>query len=493
MKLNAKQIAHFCGGTFVVEPIEGALLAHGLTWDSRDVKPGDVYVAIPGERVDGHSFVGAALRAGAVCALVMSPLDEATLTFAREMGAAVIEVPNTSAAVVDLARGWRKYIKARVVGVTGSVGKTTTKNFIRDVLATKYDVVATKGNQNNELGAPRTLLSVDPGTEYAVVELGMQEMGELAWLCSFVRPDWGVISCVGESHIEFLGSRANIARAKSELFAALPGGGMAFVNAADDYASFVCENAQLARRHVRVSAFDGSGTCEGAEALAVLTGDEADGHVTVWASDVRLNDEGCPSFTLNIAKDGALDTVPCELGLRGLHNVANACSAAAVGAAAGIDAASIAVALAASVPEAGRQEVIRARGGWTIVNDAYNASPESMRASLATFAASACKGKRYAVLGDMFELGDFAIPGHESVGRMLATLPIDFTLCIGGLAAHIADAAIAAGANPESVVKVQAISEVLGELDIRLAPDDCVLVKASHSMGLARVVEGLRA
>ncbi|MBQ3386294.1 MAG: UDP-N-acetylmuramoyl-tripeptide--D-alanyl-D-alanine ligase [Eggerthellaceae bacterium] len=493
MKLNAKQIAHFCGGTFVVEPIDSAELAHGITWDSRDVKPGDVYVAIPGERVDGHSFVAAAIRAGAVCALIMSPLDEATLTFAREMGAAIIEVPNTSAAVVDLARGWRPYIKGRVVGVTGSVGKTTTKNFIRDVLASRYSVVATRGNQNNELGAPRTILNVDPTTEYAVVEMGMQELGEIAFLCGFVRPDWGVISCVGESHIEFLGSRENIARAKSELFAALPGGGMAFVNAADDFAGFVCKNAQLERRHVRVSAFDGSGTCEDPEALAPLTGIEADGHVAAWATDVTLNDEGCPRFILHVLRPGLVEEVPCELVLRGLHNVSNACAAAAVGAAAGIDAETIARALAASVPEAGRQEIIRARAGWTIVNDAYNASPESMRASLMTFAASACKGKRYAVLGDMGELGDFAIPGHESVGRLLATLPIDFTICIGELASHIADAAIAAGANPEAVVKVQAISEVLGELDIRLAPDDSVLVKASHFMGLTRVVEGLRA
>lgn len=515
MKLNAKQIATICGGTIQVPPIDACTLACGITWDSRDVAAGDVYVAIPGARVDGHSFVSQALARGAVCALTMSPLSEATLTFAREMGAAVIEVADTRTAIVDLARAWRGYLRGRVIGVTGSTGKTTTKNLIRDVLATSLNVVATRGNQNNELGAPRTLLAADPSTDVVVLEMGMQERGEIDFLCGFLRPDWGVIVSVGESHIEFLGSRENIARAKSELFANLPGGGMAFVNAADDFADFVCRESRLGQRHVRVSAYDGSGDARVADGWTHCA-DTADGSVRVWATDVRLNDAGCPEFTLHVARNGegaaanaanaanaaaaaAATPAPVEttafvaLPLRGLHNVGNACAAAAVGAAYRIPVETIADALAASVPEAGRQEVIRARAGYTIINDAYNASPESMRASLVTFAATACRGKRYAVLGDMGELGEFARGAHQGIGRLVATLPIDLTICVGELAGLIADAALAAGAKSGSVLKAETLSDVLGELDIRLTPDDCVLVKASHFMGLSRVVEGLRA
>lgn len=498
MKLNAKQIASICGGETIVEPVDSRMLAHGITWDSRDVREGDVYVAIPGERVDGHSFVRAAIAAGAVCALIMHPLDENTLTFAREMGAAVIEVANTSTAVVDLARAWRGYLKGTVIGVTGSVGKTTTKNLVRDVLRAGFgeaNVVATKGNQNNELGVPRTLLAADPATPYVVVEMGIQVPGEMTWLCGFTKPDMGIITVVGNSHIEFMHSRENIARAKAELFAGVRPGGMVFVNAADEFTELMCDEGHLEERNVRVSAFDGSGNALVSDGFPRCAA-TPDGSVRVWATDVDLNAEGCPCFTLNIARNGSNDapqTAPCALALRGVHNVANACAAAAVGAAFGMETAAIASALASSVPEAGRQEVIRARAGYTIINDAYNASPESMRASLAMFSRMACKGKRYAVLGDMFELGEFAVPCHEGIGRLLPELPIDCTFCIGDLAVHIADAALEAGANPESVLKVRSISDVLGELDIRLAPDDCVLVKASHSMGLARVVEGLKA
>ena len=498
MKLNAKQIAGICGGTIIVEPIDSRALASGLTWDSRDVQAGDVYVAIPGERVDGHTFVRAAIAAGAVCALTMHPLDENTLTFAREMGAAVVEVANTSTAVVDLARAWRGYLKGTVIGVTGSVGKTTTKNLVRDVLMAGFgeeNVIATKGNQNNELGVPRTILRADPTTPYVVVEMGIQVPGEMTWLCGFTKPDMGVITLVGNSHIEFMHSRENIARAKAELYAGIRPGGMAFVNAADEFADLMCEESGLAARNVRVSAFDGSGKSLVRDGFARCAS-TPDGTVRVWAEDMEIGEEGCPRFTLCIARNGMDDapqTAPCVLALRGMHNVSNACAAAAVGAVFGMSADAIAAALASSVPEAGRQEIVRARGGYTIVNDAYNASPESMRASLAMFSRMACKGRRYAVLGDMGELGEFAVPCHEGIGRLLPQLPIDCTFCIGELAAHIADAALEAGANPESVLKVRSISKVLGELDIRLAPDDCVLVKASHAMGLARVVEGLKA
>lgn len=497
MRLNAKQIAACTGGSFVVQPIDASALITGLSWDSREVQEGWLYVALPGERVDGHSFVDAALRAGAAAALVMQTPAEATRVLAREMGAAIIEVPNTTSAITDIAREWRGHLKARVVGVTGSVGKTTTKNFIRDVLSARFSVVATQGNQNNELGAPKTILSANPETEMVVVEMGMDGAGQIAKLCELARPDWGVISLIGENHIEFLHTRENIARAKAELLGALPATGAAFLNGADSLSDFVREVAELERRRVETVCFDGSGTYDAHT--------PADGgwrrRPAVWAENVTLNAEGCPHFTLCARgfaeqwppneSDAFIERVECTLSLRGAHNVNNACAAAAIARLAGMELPEIAAALRASLPEAGRQEVLQARGGFTVINDAYNASPDSMRASLAMFGAMKVAGRRFAVLGDMGELGDHAQACHEGVGAAAAAAPLDCLICVGELSRFIADAAHAAGMPEEKIVRAKTISDVLGELDIRVEAGDAVLVKASHFMGLTRVVEGL--
>lgn len=493
MRLNAKQIASCTGGSFVVEPLDARALATGLTWDSRDVAAGDVYVALPGERVDGHDFVGSALRDGASVALVMQPLDEATRLLASELGAAVIEVPDTAHAVADIAAEWRGHLHGRVIALSGSTGKTTTKNLVRDVLASTFSVVATAGNQNNELGVPKTLLAAEQDTQAVVVEMGMRGLGQLADLCDYVRPDWGLVVNVGESHIELLGSRENIARAKAELLCALPEGtGRAFVNADDDFADYLREHARLDARRVETVLFDGS-----AEAAERRTSADAEEGVrpAVWAEKVELDDQGRPRFELHavgFADEGAAEeTAPCALTLRGLHNVSNACAAAAIGRSCGIPLATCADALAQSQPEAGRQEVLRARGGFTVVNDAYNANPDSMRASLATFCALDVPGKHVAVLGDMGELGDYAPACHAGVGAYAASLPLDRLVCVGELSRCIADAAEGAGMDPERIVRAGSLSEVFGDLDVCVEPGDAVLVKASHFMGLERVVEGL--
>ena len=475
MRLNSKQICEYTGGRVLVEPIDASKLACGITWDSRTVELDDLYVALPGEKVDGHDFVAAALRAGAAAALVQEAPDEATRLLASDMGAAVIEVSSTFAAVTDLARAWRGYLRGHIVGLTGSTGKTTTKNLVRDVVAASFSVAATQGNQNNELGVPKTLLSADPETEVVVVEMGMRGLGQIAELCEFVKPDMGLITNIGESHIELLGSRENIARAKAELIEALPSGtGCAFLNASDEFTPFVLECAEAQARSLGVWRYDGSAA-------------EADETADAYATDVRLDDEGRPRFTLHVAGEEAA----CELNLRGLHNVHNACAAASVGARLGMDAATIASALAAAQPEAGRQHVIRARAGFTIVDDAYNANPDSMRASLAMFSSLATSGKRVAVLGDMGELGDYAVACHEGVGRAAAASGLDYLVCIGELSAHIARAAREAGMDADTVFETDSIPDVLGELDNLLEPGDTVLVKASHFMGLERVVGGL--
>ena len=296
MRLNAKQIAAYTGGQFLVDPIDASALMTGITWDSREVRPGWLYVALPGERVDGHQFVEAALRAGAAGALVTDAPSQSCALLARELGAAIIEVPNTASAITDLARAWRSHLRGRVIGLTGSVGKTTTKNLTRDVCAAYGSVVATKANQNNELGVPRTLLNADPETAVVVVEMGMRGLGQIAELCDFVRPVWGLITNVGESHIELLGSRENIARAKSELFEALPAGvGRAFANLDDDFATFMAERGRLSERSVALSGFAGH---PDAALRGALERESAACDQAVWAEDVSLDAEGRPRFTL---------------------------------------------------------------------------------------------------------------------------------------------------------------------------------------------------
>lgn len=498
MRLNAKQIAACTGGQFLVDAIDPSALMTGVTWDSREVQPGWLYVALPGERVDGHDFVESALRAGAAGALVMQSPGKAACLLAREMGAAVIEVPNTASAITDMAREWRSHLRGRVIGLTGSVGKTTTKNLVRDVCAAFGSVVATRANQNNELGVPRTLLAANPETDVVVVEMGMRGLGQIASLCDFVRPDWGLVTNVGESHIELLGSRENIARAKSELFAALPAGvGRAFLNLESPFLDTLVSAGGLRERPVRLSGFAG---CPDAATAEMLGRDGTVCDEVVWAEDVELDGEGRPRFTLCARdhadhEDGALfppvERCRCALALMGAHNVDNAVAAASVGFALGLDLETIATALGSSVPEPGRQEVVAARGGFTIVNDAYNASPDSMRASLSTFAATEFPGRRIAVLGDMGELGDFAEPCHRGVGAHAAAQSLDRLICVGDLAAFIAEGALEGGMDASRISRASNVADVLEELDALLEPGDAVLVKASHFMGLDRVVEGL--
>ena len=491
MRFEMIEAAHAVGGSFAVAPADEHALVTSLTWDSRAVEPGGLYVALPGERVDGHDFAAAAIAAGATCVLAQHALPEDALSAARTSGAGVIEVPDTAAAITDLARAWRERLSGRVIGITGSTGKTTTKNLVRDVLAAAGSVVATKGNQNNELGVPNTLLSADADTQNVIVEMGMRGLHQLDALCEFVRPEWGLVTNVGESHIELLGSRENIARAKAEMLSALPQGGMAFVNAANDMTPLLCTVANLDARGVTCVLYDG--TAQAADRRQKLS--EADAaRPAVWSEDVRLDAEGCPSFTLvaaNFPGVSAPVRISCVLELRGVHNVSNACSAAAVGIAAGMTPTAVAAALGGAQAESGRQEVLQAAGGFTVINDAYNANPDSMRASLSTFTALKVAGCRIAVLGDMGELGDFAPALHREIGAFAAECGLDRLVCVGELARNIADAAQESGFEAAHITCVEDGAAALACVRDYVSAGDAVLVKASHFMGLDTVVEGL--
>ncbi len=473
-----------------------------VVWDSRAVVAGSAYAALVGERVDGHRFVAQAIDAGAVLALVTHEVDEAALQAAQKANAAIIAVRDIEAALAAIAGAWRERLNAVVIGLTGSTGKTTTKNLVRDVLAAQKTVVATTGNQNNELGVPKTLLNAQASTEVVVVEMGMRGLGQLESLCAFVKPDWGLITNVGESHIELLGSRDNIARAKRELFDALPDTtGFAFINASDDYAGYLKEQARLGERSITPVFFEGFGKTDALAQQGIIKEEDA----LVWAKDIVFDAQGCPSFTLcahnvpvaSSPAERVSGKVSCTLQLRGAHNVSNACSAAAVGLVAGLSLEQCAAALAASQPERGRQEVLVCAGegllpaGVTVVDDSYNANPDSMRASLAMFSAMAVKGKRIAVLGDMGELGDFASAGHRSVGAFAARTGLALLVCVGTLARDIADEAVQAGMPADAVVHASSLEQALSTVAQSAQPDDAVLVKASHFMEFDQIVKGL--
>ncbi len=472
MRLNTKQIVEITGGDLVVAPLDDKGIITGLSWDSRQMQPRWAYAALPGERVDGHDFVAAAIRGGAVLALVSRRPDGDVRTYAAEMGCAIVEVSDVAAAITDLARAWRRMLHCKVIGITGSVGKTTTKSLVRSVLSAKYRTYATKGNFNNELGAPYTVLCAEPDCEMLVLEMGMSSLGEIAHICEFAAPDMGLITNVGTSHIEYLGTRENIARAKAELIEALPDAtGKAFLPAACEFNDFICTEAATEQRHVDVSVYGGSSPSSDA-----------------YATDVVLDEQGRPRFVLHAAGR----SVPCELSLRGVHNVDNACGAASIGLACGIALEEIASALQSTEPEAGRQEFKRARGGFTVIDDTYNASPDSMEAGLRTLCSCGFQGRRVAVLGDMGELGDSAAACHRAVGRFAAGLEgLDALVCVGELSREMADAAREAGMDPDRVHWVDGVPGAISVLDGLLDAGDAVLVKASHYMGLDRVVGGI--
>lgn len=487
MELEIGRVIEACGARVLVEPASREAVAVGLTWDSREVRAGFVYAAIVGERVDGHTFAACAIEAGAVAVLCTRELDDDALEAARAAGACVLMVADVAIAIAEIAAAWRAKLGAMVIGVTGSVGKTTTKGLVRDILSTKYETWATKGNFNNELGAPYTVLTAPATTQMLVVEMGMDRPGQIAHLAAMAKPSLGVVSIVGTSHLEYLKTRDNIALAKAELLDALPEGGWAFLNAGCDKSAFMAEHSRLAERGVKACAFSALG--EPDASLGVWAADSA-----VWAEGIAIDSEGRPGFTL-CARGEIVGGERCRaqvaLSLRGAQNVSNACGAAAVCIAAGMDFSEVAAALGQAQPEAGRAELVRAKCGAVVFNDAYNAAPESMCAALATLASYETAGRRIAVLGDMGELGLSSVEGHAKAGRAAAEAGIDVLVCVGDLSRGMARAAEEAGMPADRIMCVRDADEALASVAKTISEGDTVLVKASHYMGLDRVVEGI--
>jgi UDP-N-acetylmuramoyl-tripeptide--D-alanyl-D-alanine ligase len=447
--LTLAEVAELTGGDLVGDP--AAAVTGTVTLDSRAVAPGDLFVAVAGERVDGHDFLPAAAGAGAVGALVTR--SDAALP--------CVVVDDPVAALGRLAAGVHRRLVdggLRTLAITGSSGKTSTKDLLGQVLAAAGPTVSPPGSYNNDIGLPLTVLSADEDTRYLVLEMGSRGPGHIARLCQVARPDVGVVLNVGSAHLGEFGSAEVIAQAKGELVEALPETGTAVLNADDP----------------RVLGMAGR-----TRARVVTTGRGADADVR--ATEVTLDDSARPRFTLVAAGEEH----PVALRVVGEHQVANALSTAGAALAAGMTPAAVAAALSAAGPVSRwRMEVDRRPDGVTVVNDAYNANPESMRAALAALAGLPAT-RRIAVLGGMAELGPDAAAEHERLGRDAVAAGVDLVVAVGPDAVGIAGGASAAGRGAgEGSVHVPdraAARELLSEV---LRPGDVVLVKASRSYGL---------
>ncbi|MEU0051103.1 UDP-N-acetylmuramoyl-tripeptide--D-alanyl-D-alanine ligase [Streptomyces sp. NPDC006309] len=453
--LSLAEIAAVVGGQTHDIPDPSAQVTGPVVRDSREVVPGSLFAAFVGERVDGHDYAARVVQAGAVAVLASRPV-----------GVPAIVVDDVQTALGALARHVVQRLGATLVALTGSAGKTSTKDLIAQVLRRKAPTVFTPGSLNNEIGLPLTALTATEETRFLVLEMGARGIGHIRYLADLTPPKIGLVLNVGTAHIGEFGGREQIAQAKGELVEALPEDGAAILNADDPLV-----RAMASRTKAKV----------------VLFGESAEADVR--AENVRLTDSGQPAFRLH-TPSGASDVT---MRLYGEHHVSNALAAAAVAHELGMSAAEIATALS----EAGslsrwRMEVTERPDGVTIVNDAYNANPESMRAALRALAAMGTGRRTWAVLGKMAELGDEALAEHDAVGRLAVRLNVSKLVAVGGIeASWLQLGAYNEGSWGEESVHVSDAQAAIDLLRSELRPGDVVLVKASRSVGLESVAQAL--
>jgi UDP-N-acetylmuramoyl-tripeptide--D-alanyl-D-alanine ligase len=438
---------------------DGAARFRGVGTDTRQLRPGQAFVALVGERFDGHEFLSQAVDAGAALLIV----DRAPST---PLAVAVLQVEDTRLALGALARAWRREVRPSVVAITGSVGKTTTKELTRAITGELGSTHSTRGNLNNDVGLPLTLLAMERGTRYLVAEMGMNAPGEISCLAAIAEPDVGAITCIAPVHLEGLGSIEAVAAAKGELLQRLGQGAWAVVpgdeRLLDPYLATV-----PASRRVR---FGGAPEDE-----VRLLDVQARGTA---GSDVALAIRG--------------ETVRFRLPLVGAHNARNAAAAAAIGVALGAPAAAIATALARE-PELSHRSVLREVGAWRVLDDCYNANPVAMCAALDTVAQLAEQTPAVAVLGCMLELGATTERLHHEVGAHAAGVGLELLVTVGELGGAIAAGARAAGMEPARVVSVSGIEEAARVVSERAAPGSWILVKASRGAHLEGLIDRLLA
>jgi UDP-N-acetylmuramoyl-tripeptide--D-alanyl-D-alanine ligase len=448
------------GGT--IRPSDASGVVNGAVVDSRHAGPGDLFFALTGDHTDGHRFVGEALLRGAAGAVVRRGWTD---DLRPERGGPLIEVEDPAKALLQLARDVRARLDATVVGITGSTGKTCTKDFTAAVLLRTLDVVSSPASFNNEVGLPLTLLRATDRTEVIVCEMGSRGPGHIRLLCEIARPHVGVVTNVGVAHMELFGSPQVLRDAKAELPEALPPEGTAVLNADDPV--------------VR-----GYATRTRAGVLLFGTGDDA----AVRANGVVVGRDGVAEFELVTPNGSAHVRLPAP----GEHLVPDALAAAATGSAMGVPPAEIGRGLATASLSTGRMEVFETPDGIRVVNDAYNANPTSMAAALKALRSMAGGRRSVAVLGHMAELGAIAGAEHERIGELAARLGIDALVIVGKDAALIAAGAAREGVEPDRIVTCEEPDQAARAVRTLAGRGDVVLVKASRVERLERVADALR-
>jgi UDP-N-acetylmuramoyl-tripeptide--D-alanyl-D-alanine ligase len=454
-----------------IRPAQASTVITEAAVDSRLAIPGGLFVALPGERVDGHNFVADAFQRGASFALIQHKIDGAYHTIPVQAGQETVfptnvDVPtcllveNSLVALQQVARFWRRKLDVEVVGITGSVGKSTTKEVVFEVLSQRYRTLKSPGNMNNEIGLPLTILRLSAGYERAVLEMGFYVPGEIALLSEIAKPKIGVVTNIGTVHAERAGSQEAIFRGKSELVQALPEDGVAILNLDDPWVS---KMAELTKARVFFYGLD----------------PEAD----LWADDVEgLGLEGI-QFSLHYRHE----TLHVHIPMIGQHSVHTALRAAAVGLADNLTWEEIIDGLRQGHSQL-RLTAVRSESGALMLDDTYNASPESMLAALNLLAE--LDGYKVAVLGDMLELGQYEKQGHEIVGVRAAEVA-DALITIGTLGHLIATAAHWAGMQSGKITEFENTDEAIAYLQKSLTDKDVVLVKGSHGIRMDRIVAAL--
>ena len=445
-------VARAVEGLFLGEDVEVTSVAI----DSRDLLPGALFVALPGERTDGGRFVPEAFANGAAGVLVRDGLD---------VDGPAVSVRSTGEALMMLARDERTRMDATVIAVTGANGKTSTKDLTAAVLASAFRTHASKESFNNEVGLPVTLLGAAPDCEVLVAEMGARHVGDVATLCAIARPDIAIVTNVGVAHLEVFGSWERIVQASAEPVEALGPDGVAILNADDPVV------ADYAGRTV---------------ARVVTFGRAPDADVR--AENVSLGSDGLASFALV----HEAERVPVTLAVPGEHMVSNALAAVAAGTTLGVTLSACAEGLADALVSPWRMETFTTAGGVRVVNDAYNANPESMAAALRAARWMAGEGHLIAVLGTMAELGPIAAREHERIGELAARIRVDRLIAVGASARSIADAGLREGVEPDNVACYDDADKVLDDVRRSARPGDLVLFKGSRVAGLERLAEALR-
>ncbi len=437
----------------VISPEHHAIIVEGVAKDTREDMSGKLYIPIIGENFNGHQFVKQAIiEKGAVASLWQKDQPE------PPAGVKLIFVEDTIVALQHLAGSYRDQIGMKVIGITGSNGKTTTKDMVTSLLQTTFKVHKTAGNYNNHIGLPLTILSMEEDTEVAVLEMGMSGRGEIELLSQIAKPDAAIITNIGESHMQELGSREGIAEAKLEIAAGIKQGGKLIINGDEPLLRNKLSNIMC-------------------DVITFGLSDEND----YVAKDVLLKGNGTHFI---------IEETAYMIPVLGTHNVTNALAAIVVGDVFGVNQENRKKGLEKVTLTAMRNEIVEAKGGWTIINDAYNASPTSMRAAIDLLGSLTGFEKKIAVLGDMLELGDQEKSYHQEVGKYIQEKNIDYVYTYGDLGNEIAKGAIEA-LGPLKVKAYMDKKELINDLLGIIQPNDVVVVKGSRGMKLEEVVQGI--